>query len=82
MARLRLSDDELNKITPQLERIVEFVDQLMELDTEGVEPMVHAIETSNRWEPDEQGRSLSREEALSNAPNRNDECFLVPPVLG
>ncbi|QDV10492.1 Glutamyl-tRNA(Gln) amidotransferase subunit C [Rosistilla oblonga] len=82
MARLELSDDELGTITPQLEGIVAFVDKLMELDTDGIEPMVHAVETVNRWVPDQLGDSLSREQALANAPNHDEECFLVPPVLG
>lgn len=82
MARLQLSDDELGTITPQLEDIVAFVDKLMELDTDGIEPMVHAVETINRWAPDQLGDSLSRDQALANAPNSDEECFLVPPVLG
>ncbi|MEZ6089853.1 MAG: Asp-tRNA(Asn)/Glu-tRNA(Gln) amidotransferase subunit GatC [Pirellulaceae bacterium] len=82
MARLELSDAELATITPQLDSIVEFVDTLMQLDTEGVEPMAHAVETFNRWAVDQQGQSLPREQALANAPNKDDECFLVPPVLG
>ena len=65
----------------QLGSIVDFVDKLMELDTEDVEPMVHAIESTNRWVPDEQGASLSRDQALANAPSRDDEYFLVPPVM-
>ena len=82
MARLELSDDELTRLTPQLGSIVDFVDKLMELETDGIEPMAHAVETSNRWAADEKGPSLSRDAALANAPSNDDECFLVPPVLG
>ena len=82
MARLELSDAELQTITPQLGRIVDFVDQLMELDTDGIEPMAHAVESFNRWMPDTLGTSLPREEALKNAPKKDEECFLVPPVIG
>lgn len=82
MARLELSEAELATITPQLDSIVEFVDTLMQLDTEGIEPMAHAVEAFNRWSADELGGSLPREQALANAANKDDECFLVPPVLG
>ncbi len=81
MARLELSDEQVATIAPQLDDIVNFVDRLMQLDTDGVEPMVHALESNNRWADDTLGESLSRESALANAPNHDETCFLVPPVL-
>lgn len=81
LARLDLSDDEIGTLGPQLQRILTFVEQLSELETEEVEPMTTALEVENRWAADRPGVSLTREEALAAAPQRDDECFLVPPVL-
>jgi aspartyl-tRNA(Asn)/glutamyl-tRNA(Gln) amidotransferase subunit C len=82
LARLELSDDEVRTIGPQLTRILGFVEKLAELDTEGVEPMTTALDVDNRFREDVLVPGLSNEQALQNAPARDDECFLVPPVLG
>jgi aspartyl-tRNA(Asn)/glutamyl-tRNA(Gln) amidotransferase subunit C len=81
LARLELTDEEVIRLTPQLEAIVGFVKQLQELNTEGVEPLSQAIENFNRYADDELSPGLTRESALSVAPKRDEECFLVPPVL-
>ena len=81
LARLRLSPEELETFTGQLNTIVEFVAQLQELDTTAVEPLAHGVEVRNVFRPDVRGESLPREEALANAPKRNAESFLVPVVL-
>jgi aspartyl-tRNA(Asn)/glutamyl-tRNA(Gln) amidotransferase subunit C len=81
LARLRLSPDELQRFTGQLNSIVEFVAQLQELDTTNVEPLAHGVEVRNVFRPDVRGESLPREDALANAPKRNSENFLVPVVL-
>lgn len=81
LARLRLSPDELAMFTGQLNSIVEFVAQLQEPDTSGVEPLAHGIEVRNVFRDDVLGPSLPREKALGNAPKRNQEGFLVPAVL-
>ena len=81
LARLRLSPDELATFTGQLNTIVDFVAQLQEPDTSGVEPLAHGVEVRNVFRDDVRGPSLPREAALSNAPKRNNECFLVPTVL-
>jgi aspartyl-tRNA(Asn)/glutamyl-tRNA(Gln) amidotransferase subunit C len=82
LARLQLSDAELDTMTAQLSQIVEYVEQLAELDTENVAPMAHAVEISNVFADDELRPSLDRELALANAPKRDDECYRVPAVLG
>ncbi|MEE2706489.1 MAG: Asp-tRNA(Asn)/Glu-tRNA(Gln) amidotransferase subunit GatC [Planctomycetota bacterium] len=82
LARLRLSPDELETMTVQLSQIVEYVEQLSELDTESVQPMVHAIDVANVFAGDDVRPSFERDEMLGNAPNRDEECYLVPPVLG
>ncbi len=82
LARLRLTDAELETITGQLAQIVDYVDQLGEVNTEGVEPMAHAIEVANVFRDDRVAPSLPRDEALANAPNHDDRGYLVPAVLG
>jgi aspartyl-tRNA(Asn)/glutamyl-tRNA(Gln) amidotransferase subunit C len=82
LARLKLTDDELALMTAQLGQIVEYVEQLGELDTDEVEPMAHAVEVTNVFRPDEPRESLPREAALANAPKADGECYLVPAVLG
>ena len=82
LARLILSDAELETMTEQLGRILEYMELLGEVDTENVEPMAHALDVHDVFRPDEAGQSLDREEALANAPKRDAECYLVPAVLG
>jgi aspartyl-tRNA(Asn)/glutamyl-tRNA(Gln) amidotransferase subunit C len=82
LARLQLSDAELDTMTGQLAQIVGYVDQLAEVDTEGVEPMAHAVEVTNVFAEDRVEPSLPREQALANAPRHNDRGYLVPAVLG
>ena len=82
LARLLLSEDELDKMTDDLGKIVGYVAQLGELDTEDIQPMAHAVELVNVFAEDEVRPSLPREEALANAPKRDDECYRVPAVLG
>lgn len=81
LARLRISPDELETFTGQLNSIVEFVAQLQELPTAEVEPLAHGVEVRNVFRDDVWGPSLPREAALANAPRRNVESFLVPAVL-
>ncbi len=82
LARLRLTETELVTMTDQLAQIVGYVDQLAEVDTEGVEPMAHAIELANVFKDDRVAASLPREEALANAPHDDERGYLVPAVLG
>ena len=82
LARLRLTDAELETMTDQLAQIVGYVDQLAEVDTESVEPMAHAIELANVFKDDTAAPSLPREEALANAPHHDERGYLVPAVLG
>ena len=82
LARLRLTSAELETMTEQLAQVVDYVQQLEELDTDGVEPMAHAVELTNVFAEDQLHDSLPRDEALANAPKRDDECYRVPAVLG
>jgi aspartyl-tRNA(Asn)/glutamyl-tRNA(Gln) amidotransferase subunit C len=82
LGRLLLSPEELDRMTSQLGQIVGYVEQLGELETEQVEPMAHAVEMLNVFRADEVRPSLDRATALANAPQHDDECYLVPAVLG
>jgi aspartyl-tRNA(Asn)/glutamyl-tRNA(Gln) amidotransferase subunit C len=82
LSRLQLTEEELTRLTGELGQIVQYVELLNEVDTEGILPMAHAVEIHNVFAEDEVEASLPREQALANAPRHNDRAFLVPPVLG
>jgi aspartyl-tRNA(Asn)/glutamyl-tRNA(Gln) amidotransferase subunit C len=82
LARLDLTDAELATMTGQLAQIVGYVDLLSEVDTEGVEPMAHAVEVTNVFADDAVEASLPRAIALATAPRHNDRGYLAPAVLG
>jgi aspartyl-tRNA(Asn)/glutamyl-tRNA(Gln) amidotransferase subunit C len=82
LARLRLSPEELERMTEQMGQIVAYVESLSELDTDNVEPMAHALDVANVFAADELRPSLDRPAALANAPHHDGEFYLVPAVLG
>jgi aspartyl-tRNA(Asn)/glutamyl-tRNA(Gln) amidotransferase subunit C len=81
LARLRVSPEELETFTGQLNSIVDYVAQLQEVDATDVEPLAHGVELRNVFRDDVRGEALPREQALANAPKRNTASFLVPAVL-
>ena len=81
LARLRLTDAELDAMTAQLGVILGYVERLGEVDTEGVEPMAHAVERSNVFRDDIETPMLPRDAALANAPKTDGQYFLVPQIL-
>ena len=81
LARLRLAEPELEKLTDQLNQIVGYVESLQQLDTEGVPPMAHPLPLENVFREDEVRPSLGAEIALRVAPKQDDSFYLVPPVL-
>lgn len=81
LARLKLSEAEIDSLTTQMGKILGFVESLNEVQTDGVEPMVHAMELRNVFRADEARPSFSREEALKNAPKTDGKYFLVPQIL-
>ena len=82
LARLQLTDEQLEEMTEQLGEIVGYVEQLGEVPTDGIEPMAHAIELRNAFAEDVAQASLPRGEALENAPHHSEKGYLVPAVLG
>jgi aspartyl-tRNA(Asn)/glutamyl-tRNA(Gln) amidotransferase subunit C len=80
LARLELTDEELDRFAGQLDAILEAVGKVSELDLSEVEPTLHPLALSNVWAEDELRPSLEVEEALANAPDREDDAFRVPPA--
>ena len=81
LAMLQFSDEERNEIRSDLEKMIGFVDKLKELDTTGVEPLLHMSNNTDILREDVPGNMISREEALQNAPLHDDEYFKVPKVV-
>ena len=80
LAHLALTDDEVERLGEELGAILEAVGKVAELDLTGVEPTSHPLDVVNAWGEDEPRPSLSREEALANAPDPADGLFRVPAV--
>lgn len=81
LARLDLTDAEIERYAQQLSQIVSYVKKMDELDTEGVEPLAHCLGISNRFGQDKPQPSLGTEKALSNAPEQDGTFFIVPRIL-
>jgi aspartyl-tRNA(Asn)/glutamyl-tRNA(Gln) amidotransferase subunit C len=81
LARLRLTDEEVARMTQDLAAILGYVAALGELDTSAVEPMTHAVPFDCPVRPDEVGAPLSLEEALAGSPRREGHYFRVPRVV-
>ena len=78
LARLALTDEELDRFAGQLDAILEAVGKVSELDLSGVEPTLHPLELSNVWAEDVPRPSLPVDDALANAPEVEDDAFRVP----
>jgi aspartyl-tRNA(Asn)/glutamyl-tRNA(Gln) amidotransferase subunit C len=81
LARLELSEQEVERMTGDLDAILGYVEALKELDTAAVEPMTHAVPFDCPLRPDQVGVSLPVEEALQNAPRREASFFQVPRIV-
>jgi len=82
LARLLLTEQELEQMTGQLGAVLEYIALLEEVDTAGVEPMAHPLDVTDAFRDDQARPSLPREQALANAPSHDAECYRVPAVLG
>lgn len=81
LARLKLSDAEVEQFTGQLGGVLGYVDVLNELNTDGVEPLAHPLEIADVLRDDVAIPSLPRDAALSNSPKSDGKYFLVPQIL-
>lgn len=81
LAMLKLSDEEIEKYTCQLGQIVEFVEQLNEVDVTGIEPTAHILDIENIFRNDITQESYPRDVMLNNAPSKSGGCYSVPQVV-
>jgi len=76
-----MSDDEKARYAQELSKIFAHVEQLQELDVAGVQPTAHPLPMKNVFREDVVLPSLTNEEAVANAPQKEDGCFKVPPIV-
>lgn len=81
LARLHLSEEEMEKFSFQLSSILSYMEKLNELDTSDIEPTSHVIPLKNIFREDTVIPSLSPEDALKNAPERAENFFVVPRII-
>lgn len=81
LARLQLTDDELNRYGGQLGAILDYIAKLEKLDVSGLEPLAQAVDTHNVFRADEPRPSLPRDAALQNAPEKTGDFFIVPKII-
>ena len=81
LARLTLTDEELERMTGQLDNLLSYVAKLDELDTSQVAPTTHVFSVSNAFREDVEKESLPQAEALANGPQHNGATFLVPKII-
>ena len=82
LAKLELSDTEKEAAKADMEKMLDYIDTLNELDTSGIEPMSHVFQVSNVFREDVVTNGDNREESLANAPQRKDDCFKGPRTIG
>ena len=81
LSRLEFSKEEKEAIKEDLKKMIDFVEQLNDVDTEGVEPLIHVNPEKNVFRSDEVTQRLSQKEALKNAPSHDGFYFKVPKVV-
>ena len=81
LARLHFSENEEEHMKEDLQKMVDWVDKLKEVDTADVEPLTNMSMEVNQFREDEVGEHIAREKALKNAPVKNAEFFRVPKVI-
>ena len=81
LARLALSDEELDSLTGAMDAVLDYVEQLKTLDTEGIVPTAHAVPMENAFRADEIKPSFTPEQALSNAPDVAESAFRVSRII-
>ncbi len=81
LARLRLQEDERESAKNEMNKIIDYMDTLNKIDTNGIEAMSHAFPVKNVFRKDEVKPSINREDLLLNAPDRNEKAFKVPKTF-
>ena len=81
LARLELTEEEVDRLTGELGAILEAVGKVAELDLSDVSPTSHPLSLVNAWRDDEPHESLGLEDVFANAPQREGDLFRVPPTI-
>ena len=81
LSRLELTEEEVAVHAEQLNKILETMDILKQIDTDGIEPLAHVLPIQNVLREDELGECMPREKVLSNAPEQADGMFQVPKIV-
>lgn len=81
LAKLELSEEEKENAKKDMGEMLDYIDKLNELDTTGIEPMSHVFPVHNVFREDVVKNGDGREETLANAPERKDDCFVVPKTI-
>lgn len=81
LSMLQFNDEEREEIKADLQKMIGFIDKLKELDTTGIEPLMHMSNNVDVLREDVPGNMISREEALQNAPKHDGSFFQVPKVI-
>lgn len=81
LAKLELGSEEKEQAKKDMSRMLDYIDKLNELDTEGVEPMSHIFPANNVFREDEVTNGDGREFTLANVPERKDDCLVVPKTI-
>jgi aspartyl-tRNA(Asn)/glutamyl-tRNA(Gln) amidotransferase subunit C len=81
LSKLKFNNEEAELISEDLSKMVNFINQLNELETGGIEPLIHMNEEINNWREDKLGDVLDQEKALSNSPVKDGTYFKLPKVL-
>lgn len=82
LARLKLKGEEIDYFADQLSNIIEYIDQLKEIDTKNIEPTSHALSIQNVFRKDAVKPSLKIDEVIKNAPDKERIFFKVPRIIG
>jgi aspartyl-tRNA(Asn)/glutamyl-tRNA(Gln) amidotransferase subunit C len=81
LVRLRLTEEEIAEFQPQLDHVLSYIEQLNEVDVEGIEATAHASAVYNVFRADVPRDGFTREEAVANAPHSGNGLFLVPKMV-
>ena len=81
LSKLKFNKEEAKLISEDLSKMVNFINQLNELETDGIEPLIHMNEEVNNWREDKLGDVLDQEKALANSPVKDSTYFKLPKVL-
>lgn len=81
LARLQMSDAEASEYSEQLSKVLNYFEQISQVDTKGVEPLVTPSEIQSYWRADQAHQEISAEEMVANAPQKTGHLFTTPPVV-